>query len=217
MLHDLSQPVRDGMMVYPGDPGVTIGPALSLDADGVAVARLEMGSHSGTHVDAPAHTVPGGRTMVDVSLDELVGEAVVVRLPGLRAGQVIGWAELSAAHIPESLPPIVILDTGWARWFGDDRALQHPSLDSAAARELMRRGMRMLAVDTLSPDPTGGSDGAFPVHEVVLGADGLIVENVCHLEQLPTRVTVGFFPLRLESDGAPVRAVAFLGPTSPGE
>ena len=66
----------------------------------------------------------------------------------------------------------------------------------------------MLAVDTLSPDETGGS--AFPVHEVVLGGDGLIVENVCGLEGLPRRVDVGFFPLRLEGDGAPVRGVAFL-------
>jgi kynurenine formamidase len=65
-------------------------------------------------------------------------------------------------------------------------------------------------VDTLSPDPTGAADGAFPVHEVVLGGDGLIVENVCMLEYLPSRVSVGFFPLRLDGDGAPVRGVAFL-------
>jgi kynurenine formamidase len=47
------------------------------------------------------------------------------------------------------------------------------------------------------------------VHEIVLGADGLIVENVTNLEGLPERVRVGFFPLRLAGDGAPVRAVAF--------
>ena len=48
------------------------------------------------------------------------------------------------------------------------------------------------------------------MHEVVLGADRLIVENLCGLEGLPTRLVVGFFPLRLGGDGAPVRAVAFL-------
>ncbi|WP_237739258.1 cyclase family protein [Microbacterium yannicii] len=210
MLRDLSHPIRDGMMVYPGDPGVSIGSALSLQSDGVAVARLDMGSHTGTHVDAPAHTVPGGRTMSDVSLDELVGDAIVLRVPGAAVNARYEWGDFDVdGGIPESLPAIVIIDTGWAQWFGDERALRHPSLDADAARELLRRGMRVLAVDTLSPDPTDRSNGAFPVHEVVLGGDGLIVENVCGLEGLPTRVRVGFFPLRLEGDGAPVRGVAF--------
>ncbi|TDN88455.1 cyclase family protein [Microbacterium sp. BK668] len=216
MLLDLSHPLHDGMMVYPGDPGVSIGPALSLDADGVAVGRIAMGSHTGTHVDAPAHTVPGGRSMAEVGLEELVGEAIVLRVTGLADEQVLGWDDLSAdGELPESLPPIVILDTDWARWFGDDRALRHPSLDPSAARELMRRGMRVLAVDTLSPDPTAASDGAFPVHEAVLGGDGLIVENVCGLARLPSRVRVGFFPLRLVGDGAPVRGVAFIDEPQP--
>lgn len=210
VIRDLSHPIEHGMPVYPGDPPVTIRSALSLSADGVAVTAMEMGSHTGTHVDAPSHTIEGGRTMADVSLDELVGEALVVRVPDLGAGEVYGWERLDALEpLPDELPPIVIIDTGWARWFGDDaRREQHPALAADAAVELVRRGMRVLAVDTLSPDPTGGD--AFPVHEVVLGADGLIVENVRGLEGLPSRVRVGFFPLRLSEDGAPVRAVAFL-------
>ena len=67
--------------------------------------------------------------------------------------------------------------------------------------------MRLLAVDTLSPDPTGG-DG-FPVHDVVLGGDALIVENLTGLDGLAERVRIGFFPLPIDADGAPVRAVAF--------
>lgn len=212
MLRDLSHPVRDRMMVYPGDPGVSITPALAVEADGVAVGRIDMGSHTGTHVDAPAHTVPGGRTMADVSLDDLFGQALLLRVRGAAAEQVYGWDDLVAdGGIPETVPSIVLIDTGWAQWFGDERALQHPALAADAARELMRRGMRVLAVDTLSPDPTSNSDGTFPVHEVVLGGDGLIVENVCGLSGMPARFTVGFFPLRLDGDGAPVRAVAFSG------
>ncbi|WP_345800231.1 cyclase family protein [Microbacterium sp. AZCO] len=208
MLRDLSHPIRDGMMVYPGDPAVRIGPALTLDADGAAVARLELGSDTGTHVDAPAHIVPGGRTMAQVTVDELVGEALVLRVPGLADGQRYGWdAATAGGGIPDRIPPIVIVDTGWARWFGSDRALRHPRPDPSFIRELMARGMRVLAVDTLSPDH---ADGDVPVHEAVLGADGLIVENVCGLEGLPRRVRVGFFPLALEGDGAPVRGVAFL-------
>jgi kynurenine formamidase len=209
-VRDLSHDIEDGMPVYPGDPSVRLHAALTLSSDGVDVAEIRMGSHAGTHVDAPSHTVAGGRTMRDVHLDELIGEALVVHVPGLQDREVYDWERLeeSGGPLPPSLPPIVIIDTGWARWFRDERRLRHPALASGAARELVRRGMRVLAVDTLSPDPTGGD--AFPVHVEVLGTDRLIVENLRGLEGLPGRVVVGFFPLKLGVDGAPVRAVAFL-------
>lgn len=209
-LRDLSHPIRDGMMVYPGDPHVAISPALTVEHDGVQVERVDMGSHTGTHIDAPAHTVAGARTMADVTLDELVGDALVLRVPGLADRQQYGWDDLAAAgQIPDAVPAIVIIDTGWAQWFGQDRATDHPHLHPDAAAELWRRGMRVLAVDTLSPDETGGEADAFPVHEIVLGGDGLIVENLCGLADLPARVQVGFFPFKLQGDGAPVRAVVF--------
>ena len=92
-MRDLSHPIVDGMMVYPGDPGVHLGPALELDRDGAAVTSVRMGSHTGTHVDAPAHTVAGGRTMDAVRLDELVGDALVIRVDGLDDRAMIGVAE----------------------------------------------------------------------------------------------------------------------------
>jgi kynurenine formamidase len=210
VLFDLSHPITDGMQVYPGDPPVRIHAALSLDRDGVAVTGLSIGSHTGTHIDAPSHTVAGARTMADVTLDQLVGDALVIRLPGLRDQEIYGWDRLTTGgDLPARLPPIIAVDTGWARWFGTPRAMMHPALDPAAVRELVGRGMRILAVDTLSPDLTGEAAGDFPVHEVVLGGDGLIVENICGLDGLPVNTRIGFFPLRLDGDGAPVRAVAF--------
>ena len=210
-MRELSHRITSGMQVYPGDPGVEIGSALEVARDGVDVAQLHLGSHTGTHLDAPSHTVPGGRTTGRIGLDELVGESLVVHLDGLVPRQLYGLAELASAlagGLPERVPPIVVVDTGWASRFGTDAALEHPALDPDAAAELLRRGMRVLAVDTLSPDPTGG-DG-FPVHDVVLGGDALIVENLTGLEGLPERVRVGLFPLPIDADGAPVRAVAFV-------
>jgi kynurenine formamidase len=209
-VRELSHRITSGMQVYPGDPGVDLGLALELVRDGVDVTQLHLGSHTGTHLDAPSHTVPGGRTTGRVGLDELVGEALVVHLEGLAPRQRYGLDELASAlggEVPRRVPQIVVVDTGWASRFGTDAALEHPALDPDAAAELLRRGMRLLAVDTLSPDPTGG-DG-FPVHDVVLGGDALIVENLTGLEGLPERVRIGFFPLPIDADGAPVRAVAF--------
>lgn len=207
-MRDLSHPIADSMMVYPGDPGVHLAPALELDRDGAAVTALHLGSHSGTHVDAPAHTVAGGRTMDRVALEELVGEALVIRVPGLADRATIGVDDLG--ELPERVPSIVVIDTGWAAHFGAERALRHPAVGVEAARLLVERGMRVLGVDTLSPDPTDAAGTTeFPVHGVVLGGDGLIVENLTGLDALPSRVRIGIFPLRLAVDGAPARAVAF--------
>ena len=207
-MRDLSHPIRSGMQVYPGDPAVDLEPALELDRDGAAVTTLHLGSHSGTHVDAPAHTVAGGRTMDAVALDELVGDALVLHVPGLADHATIGVDDLG--ELPERVPSIVVVDTGWAVHFGTERALRHPALGVEAARLLVERGMHVLGVDTLSPDPTDAAGTTdFPVHEVVLGGDGLIVENLAGLDALPARVRLGIFPLCLAGDGAPVRAVAF--------
>ncbi|WP_127792623.1 cyclase family protein [Agromyces sp. LHK192] len=228
-MRELSHRITGGMQVYPGDPEVRIEPALELALDGVDVAHLDLGSHTGTHLDAPSHTVAGGRTTGRIGLDELVGEALVVHLAGragtlgavapsaevpgaVAPGAVIGLDDLAAAvhgGLPEAVPPIVVVHTGWALQFGTPEAFAHPAISPDAAAELVRRGMRVLAVDTLSPDPTGAGASSFPVHEVVLGADALIVENLTGLAGLPERVRIGFFPLPIDADGAPVRAVAF--------
>ena len=111
-MRDLSHPIRSGMQVYPGDPAVDLEPALELDRDGAAVTTLHLGSHSGTHVDAPAHTVAGGRTMDAVALDELVGDALVLHVPGLADHATIGVDDLG--ELPGRVPSIVVVDTGWA-------------------------------------------------------------------------------------------------------
>ena len=202
----------------PGRSHVHLLPRSTLEHDGVAVTAMRMGSHTGTHVDAPSHTVAGGRTMADVPLDELVGEALLMRMPrpGTTARSTTGTGWSARDRFPRVLPPIVIIDTGWARWFGDQRRHAASALAPSAARELVRRGMRVLAVDTLSPDLTGGE--GFPVHESVLGADRLIVENRARARRYSqSRVGVGFFPLRLAAMERPVRAVAFLPALTEGQ
>ncbi|HKV17415.1 MAG TPA: cyclase family protein [Mycobacterium sp.] len=211
-MRELSHPIVTGMQVYPGDPAVEIEPALVLARDGVDVASLHLGSHTGTHLDAPSHTIAGGRTTGAIGLDELIGDALVLHLGPLHPCATYGLAEMAAAlpdGLSEKLPPIVVFDTGWAAKFGSDEALDHPALSLDAATELLRRGAHVLAVDTLSPDPTGSADSGFPVHQVVLGADALIVENICNVEDLDAHVRIGFFPLPIDADGAPVRAVSF--------
>ncbi|MEV8339330.1 cyclase family protein [Leucobacter sp. NPDC077196] len=214
---DLSHPIVSGMPVYPGDPEVLIAPALTVDADGVAVARLDMGSHTGTHLDAPAHSVVGGRTVDEIPLELLTGAARVLRVgpaPAV-AGESI-TAERLAAAIPDHLPPIVCIATGWDVHFGGDAAHAHPSISLDLARLLWARGARVLGVDCFSPDATEvagegvGAGAGMPVHEFWLGNDGVIVENLARLAELPEAVEMSLLPLRVDqADGSPIRAVAF--------
>jgi kynurenine formamidase len=209
---DLSHPITSGMTVYPGDPEVRVEPALTVAADGVAVARLDLGSHTGTHVDAPAHTIAGGRTIDRIALDELCGEALILDVADrVREETLIDAAMLGLDRFG-SVPPIVAIRTGWDRFFGAPRYLRHPYLGAEAAARLLELGMRVLAVDALNPDrtPRPGESVDFAVHAAVLGGDGVIVENLRGLEQLGERARIGIFPLPLAgADGAPARVVAW--------
>ncbi|WP_125107125.1 cyclase family protein [Gulosibacter massiliensis] len=211
MLIDLSHPIGTGMPVFPGDPEVTVRPAAELERDGFAVARLELGSHSGTHVDAPAHSIAGGRTIDQVALDELVGEAAVLQLPGLAAGEVI-TVERLAPLLDAGLggARIVLLATGWDAHWGEASYFAHPTLGADACRALIEAGMHVLGMDTLNPDPSDG--GELEVHRLVLGSDRLIIENLRGLTGLPSRVRFAGVPLRLDAgDGSPIRAYVDAG------
>lgn len=238
---DLSRPLSTGMPVVPGDPEVRIGPALTLDRDGVGVSRLALGSHSGSHVDAPAHLVAGGRTVDRLGLDELCGPALVVGLaPGPGGGGAA--APVTAERLRpllegRDLPPRVLLHTGTTAAASDPI---YPHLGADAARWLWDRGVRLLGVDTPSPDPpptdrpgdgtgagsVGDSEAAgLPVHRIFLGGDGILVESLTGLDAFAPAIpsggpaadwtagiTVGIHPLPLRGvDGAPARVVGRAG------
>lgn len=141
---DLSLPLATGMPVYPGDPEVTVEPALAISECGVEVHRLHLGTHSGTHLDAPSHTVTGGRTVDEIALDRLVGPTLVI--DGRAA--VDGFVTLeSVGPLPEQVPERVFVCTGWDAHWGADEMTRHPGLAPELVEELWARGMRLIGVD----------------------------------------------------------------------
>lgn len=201
---DLTHPIHTGMQVYPGDPPVRLTPASSIARDQVAVTALACGTHTGTHLDAPSHVVPGGRTVDALTPGELCDEAIVLPVSTPKPRQAIGPEAIQG--LPATVPPIVLVATGSDTHYGTSAYLDHPWLSIDLAAELRRRGMRVLGVDTLSPDRPGD----LAVHRLVLGADGVIVENLRGLTELPRRVHVSLLPLPFAgADGSPVRAVAW--------
>lgn len=208
---DLSHPVRGGMTVFPGDPEVRVEPAVTIAEAGVSVLSLELGSHTGTHVDAPSHTVEGGATIDAVDPGRLIGPALVVDVSGLPPRTRIRAEDVRDA-LGEVVPgTIVLFRTGWSALFDELGYLDHPFLDAGIAGVLLDAGVTVVGVDALNPDETPRDDPApsLPFHDVFLGAGGLIIENLTGLDRITASAPrfIGL-PLPIEGgDGAPLRAV----------
>lgn len=210
---DLSHRVDEGTQVYPGDPRVRLEPATTIAADGVNVLRVHLGSHSGTHVDAPYHFVEGGERVDAMDARLFVGPAVLmdVRGKGPRERITVEYLMLYEGELREGA--IAVLQTGWDEHFGTERYYDHPFLDRRAARMLLDAGVKTLATDAINVDETvveGPHPEDFPVHRLILGAGGAIAENLTNLSSIgfPDPL-ISLLPVKLGgSDGAPVRAVA---------
>lgn len=199
-LVDLTRRIETGMPTYPGDPAVSVTPHAEHDTDGYRVSRLELGTHAGTHVDAPAHTEPDGRTLDAFDVDRFRFDARLVDCRDVGANAAVG-----PERVPDGDADLLVFRTGWEREWGTDRMTDHPHLAPETARRCAEAGSHV-ATDALSPDPTGSE--SVPAHRALLGAGLLIVENLANLDRVPARFELLALPLRVDADGAPVRAVA---------
>lgn len=206
---DLSHPLDERTPVHPGDPPVRLSPARLLEREGFRVQHVHLGSHSGTHVDAPAHVVEHGMGVDELPLHLLVGPAVVVDLRDLGPREPVEWERLEPYARRGRM---LVLHTGWDRFWGSVRYEDHPFLDAEAAWELTVVGVRTVCTDALSIDETGGE--GLPAHEALLSTPGggVVVENLTNLDAIDhPEPVLSVLPLPLRgSDGSPARAVALL-------
>jgi kynurenine formamidase len=209
---DLSIPIDTDTQVFPGDPVPAFAPASTLAVEGYNVQHVALGTHTGTHVDAPYHVRANGARVDELPIDRFVAPAAIVDLRGRPPRSAISRSDLAGTPWPAG--GAAVLHTGWSRHRGTPRYFDHPFLLPDAAQFLLDAGLRMLALDTPNPDPTdlGGSGPArLPVHGLVADADGIVVENLTALEKIDfPDPWLSVLPLRIAgADGAPCRAVAF--------
>jgi kynurenine formamidase len=210
-LHDCSRRIETGMQTYPGDPPVSLSAHATHAEDGCRVTEVRTGSHAGTHVDAPAHTEPDGKTLGAYAVDRFRFDARLVDVTDLGAREPI-----QPAAVPDTGADMLVFATGWDAHWGTPRYYEHPYLAPATAERCAASGYHV-ATDTLSPDPTP-TDAAradepegMPAHHALLGAERFVIENLTGLGGLPDRFRLHAYPLALDADGAPVRAVAETG------
>jgi len=207
---DLSHPVTTDMPVFPGDPEVTIRDAATFDADGFRVMELHIGSHTGTHIDAPSHFIAAGDTIDHVDLGHFIAPATIVSLTHIGAE---GTIDKDVFRSLDLAGRIVVLHTGWDQYWGTDHYAHHPFVSEDAAAFLAAAQVAAVAIDAFSIDPTHDTGHHFPAHMALLGAGIPIAENLRGIDQITwDNPVVSLLPLRLQAgDGAPVRAVAWRG------
>jgi len=200
---DVTVPIRAGMVAYEGDPPVTVTRPLSIAAGAPAnVSAITLSSHTGTHVDAPAHFLDGAGTLDEVPLGALLGPALVVE--ALDAPVIDRWqcARLDLAGVDR----VLFRTRNSSLWQREEFVRDYVALDLDAARELIERGIRLVGIDYLSIEAFEAR--GHPVHKLLLGAGVVILEGLDLSAVAPGRYELICLPLRLaRGDGAPCRVL----------
>ena len=208
---DLSHPLADGQPSYPGDPAIEVTAYRTEATGGCNLTRIALGSHHGTHVDAPYHFVDDGPTLDRIPLERFCGPARLVDLApgGALKPKTALTVEMFTQHADAFQPGNrVIYRTGWSQRFGRPEFFTDlPSLNLEAARWIAQRRIGLLGMDVPTPSTTEGRE----CHQILLGrpAEIVLVEGLANLERLPDEFTLIAFPLNFVGrDGSPIRAVA---------
>ena len=205
---DLSLLISNRTRGFPGDPAPKLTVAATLEKDGYNAHNLSLGTHTGTHMDAPFHFLKDGATVEQMDLTLFLGPAVIVDVAGKTEEEEITTADIEPYIDKIKAGDIVLLRTDWYKKEGSDEFYRHPYLSEAAGRRLFDRGVRTVGIDALNIDKTGGT--VFPNHGLYLGNGGTIVENLAYLDRVDfERPFLMLLPLKLAGcDGSPIRAAA---------
>lgn len=192
---DLSHPIAEGMVTYPGLPAPTITPHLTRAASReryapgteFAMDVITMIGNTGTYLDAPFHRYADGADLASLNLDTLVelpAEVFHLRDAWTPERRGIRAATLADRELRGSA---VLLDTGWSRLFGTPAyGTGSPFLTDDAALFLVDAGVRLVGIDALNIDDTE-SGGERPAHSILLAAGVHVVEHLTALDRLPAR------------------------------
>lgn len=202
-IHDISVVISTDMPVYPGDPPVSISPFLSISkGDKVNVSALALGSHTGTHLDAPRHFFENGRGMSELELELLAGRATVLQLD---VAQEIRREHLEGADL-RGTERLLLGTANSALWREAGFQEDYIYLTEDTARHLVELGVKLVGLDYLSVEKFGSSEA--PVHRALLQNDVVILEGLNLTGIEPGEYELICLPLRLNcEDGAPARAI----------
>tara|TARA_A100001015_G_C15005396_1_gene720411 strand:+ start:1207 stop:1821 length:615 start_codon:yes stop_codon:yes gene_type:complete len=203
MIIDLSHKISGKTVTYPSDPPIEILPEKQIVPDNSLVHSFKMGTHTGTHLDAPAHILKNGKTIDQIPLDQYQGLLIKVDLSSFPLIK-----EINIKYDG------IILNCKWDQYFKNPQKFYSPDrpiIPLELINFLVKRKIKIFGCDLPSVDKSG--DKIKPIHNALLKNNVIIYESLNNLSKLPNLKIFQFygFPLPFEKfDGSPTRAVAFI-------
>jgi kynurenine formamidase len=195
---DLSVKLDEFTPVYPGDPETSIKPAGVLSRDGFCDHLISVGTHVGTHIDAPMHMLQNAKSIDSFSLDKLIGKGQVIDISSS------DYSEVLASDLEQG--GILLLHSGRIKDYHDATYFtDYPVMSEQVIEYIISKKPMMVGIDACSFD----KDDNFPVHKKLLSSEILLIENLANLDKLfQKEFRVYAIPLKLTVDASPARVFA---------
>ncbi len=207
---DLTRFISGTMPVFPGSEPPRLEESFTIERNGFAEKTFHLASHTGTHIDAPGHILPGAIRLDGFPAGRFLGPGIVLDASAVR-GRHVEIGDLEADEPRLRRTDFALLHTGWARHWGEAEYFgAYPVLSPEAAQWLAALGLKGFGVDAISADEVDST--ALPVHRALFAKGMVIIENLASLEPLLGKEFVfSCLPLKIvDADGSPIRAVAIL-------
>ncbi len=228
---DLTQTLKEDMPLFPGTPVPKFNVKYTVESDGFREMEIAFYSHTGTHLDTPAHVLRKGKTLEEFGVDRFLGPGLVLDFSRISGGKIT--LEIFEQELNQSLARLkgrrnnssdeeavsdeellaaieyLLFYTGWdKKWGTDSYFFGAPVLSEAAARRLTTLNLKGVGIDALSVDPMEGN--MLLAHRILLEQEMIIVENLKNLGELLDQDFEFFgLPLKISGgEGSPIRGIA---------
>ncbi|MBQ3467487.1 MAG: cyclase family protein [Oscillospiraceae bacterium] len=206
---DLTHVIESTMPVYPGTEPPTLVTANTWEQDGFKETRISMHSHTGTHMDPPAHIFRGRTTLDAFPPEQFIGKALVIDCTALQEGEAITMEQLLPYGEKVKEADFLLVHLGWdSRWGTEAYFGDFPCIDDAALNLILAGDYKGIGFDVISLDPI---DDLTRHRKLFREKDIVNIENLCNLGLCGSELFwFSCFPLKIaDCDGSPVRAVAW--------
>lgn len=204
---DLTHFIHSDMPVFPGTEKPIIKKTNTLEKDGFKESKITMYSHTGTHIDAPAHMLKDGFFLDDFNAEKFIGKATTLDFSNFNK-KFIKIDDLKEYKGKIINVDYLIIKTGWSKYWGKKKYFQgFPSLSKKVAKWLTNYNLKGIGIDAISIDNIYSQ--TFDVHKILMKKNYIIIENLTNLDSIKENYfTLNILPLKTKnSDGSPVRAV----------
>ena len=208
---DMTHLISEDMPVYPGTEGPRLSPANTYEKDGFKETLMTMYTHTGTHMDPPAHLFEGRTTLDQFPAQQFAGKALVIDCSDMTEGQRVPLERITRCGRAAEEADFLLFRFGWDKYWGTPAYFgNYPCLSNEAVDYIIAHGKKGVGLDVIGIDPI--ADANLTIHRKLFAQNEIVViENLTNLDQVGSEPFWFFaLPLRhVNADGSPIRAIAF--------